>query len=322
MKIFSFLIFSLLLSTAIAQTDTIRFALHWQPQAQFAGYYMAIEKGFYAENELTVELIHTGINNTAEDLLAEGKVDMASLFLSTALSCYEEGTSLRNLAQLSQRSALMFVAKKESGIDSLSDFNGKKIGIWKSGFEEIPHAFFRQNELLVQTVPILYTVNLFLKDGIDIMTVMWYNEYHEIVNAGFNQDELNTFFLADYNINIPEDGIYCLQSYMDVSNEAVIRNFIDATLKGWEYAFNNAEETIAVVLTYMKENNRSADLPHQRWMLEKIKDSFLQDTGSKFPYESFGRLNEKTYNNAAGILQRNGLLTRYPRYQELFIPVE
>jgi len=67
----------------------------------------------------------------------------------------------------------------------------------------------RKYDLTVQVVPQSFSVNLFLRDGVDVASAMWYNEYHTILNCGIDPDEPTTFFFHEHGLNFPENGIYC-----------------------------------------------------------------------------------------------------------------
>jgi len=251
------------------QLSKITFTPHWIPQAQFAGYYVALNKGFYAEAGLDVKIIHPSASIYAIDLLKTGKADVVSSFLMDGIKARVRGIPLVNIAQLSQHSALMMVTKKTSGIDQIKEFRTKKLGIWSSGFDDIPVAFMRENNYNIELVRILSTINLFLMDGVDALTVMYYNEYDQIINSGVNEDELNTFFFSDYGFDIPEDGIYCLESSFTSRKEEMIK-FVNATLKGWEYAEQNKEYTLDLVVQEMNKAHLPNNKAHQRWMLDKV----------------------------------------------------
>ena len=105
----------------------------------------------------------------------------------------------------------MLIAKKRSGIESVRDLEGKRIGLWGGNFQIQPMAFFRKYDLSVTTVPLYSTVNLFLKGAVEAASAMWYNEYHIILNSGYNPDELTLFFFSDFGLNFPEDGLYCIE---------------------------------------------------------------------------------------------------------------
>lgn len=258
-----------LATTAFSQNEKLVFSPHWLPQAQFAGFYVALDQGFYREVGLDVEIIHSSANISSLQLLKQGKADIVSSFLMDALKLRVDGLPLVNFAQLSQHSGLMLVAKKSSGIGSPEDLQGKRLGIWSSGFDDIPFAFLREKKLSMEIVRIHSTINLFLMDGIDVMTVMNYNEYNQIINSGINEDELTVFHFAEYGYDIPEDGLYCLESTYEIKKVA-LKKFAQATIKGWEYARNNKDYTIDLVVGEMRKAHLSNNKPHQRWMLDKV----------------------------------------------------
>ncbi|HPT73077.1 MAG TPA: ABC transporter substrate-binding protein, partial [Candidatus Cloacimonadota bacterium] len=167
----------------------ITFIPQWQPQAQFAGYYVAKEMGYYQKYGLDVTILPGGPEEPSAEMLEKEKVDIATMFLASALTERAKGLDIINIGQVSQMSSLIFVAKKSSGIRSPSDMNGKKIGIWRSDFREIPLAFLDEYHIKATIVPISWSVDLFLEDGIDVMAVEWYNEYHQILNSGFDPNE-------------------------------------------------------------------------------------------------------------------------------------
>ena len=230
-----FLLFLLISIEASAQKQKIVFATQWLPQAQFAGYYVAREKGFYDEAGLDVTIKYPPTTGNVMSYLTDGTADIISQFLISAMKARSAGTDLVNIAQFSEHYAILFVSLKESGIKTLDDIRGKKVGIWKSGFYEAPKAFLANKKINVQWVPIASTVNLFLMNGIDVMTVMWYNEYNQLYLSGINEDEMNTFFLSKYGYDIPEDGLYALSKTLKVKPEN-LSAFVKASLKGWQYA--------------------------------------------------------------------------------------
>ena len=105
----------------------------------------------------------------------------------------------------------MLVAKKSSGIQTPKDIQGKKVGLWEGDFRIQPQSFFQRHNLAVRIIPQSTTLNLFLRGGVDVASAMWYNEYHMLLATGLDADELTIFFLADHDLNFPEDGIYCME---------------------------------------------------------------------------------------------------------------
>ena len=289
---------------------------HWLPQAQFAGYYIADKMGYYRSEGLNVEIIHPSASVNAIESLANGKSDIISLFLITAISSKNSGVDLVNIGQFSQNSALLFVAKKDRNINKLSDLNGKEIGVWSSGFDEVGKALIQSSNYKVSWIPILSTINLFMIGGIDAMTVMWFNEYNQLINSGLNEDELTTFFFSDFGYNIPEDGIYCLNKTL-LNRKGDLEKFMRATLKGWEYAKEHRAETVDIVLEIMKKEHIPTNKTHQSWMLDKVLE--LIDPGTKNVSE--GELSETDYQKAQNVLIDGGYTNKKIDFRDFYKPV-
>lgn len=252
------------------------FIPQWSPQAQFAGYYVAYEKGIYKKYGINVNILTGGPYTVPFKMLEEKRADFCTAWLSTAIQKRSQGLRLVNIAQIVKRSALMLVAKKEKGITRPEDLNGKRIGLWRDEFRLQPMALFKKFKLNVTIVPQAQSINLFLRDGVDVASAMWYNEYHTILSSGINTDELTSFFFHEYGLNFPEDGIYTLEETFK-KNKDLVCNFAKASIEGWLYAFTHEEEALDIVLKYMKAANVPANRVHQKWMLMRMKDLILPE---------------------------------------------
>lgn len=292
------------------------FAPHWLPQAQFAGYYVAQDQGFYEEAGITVDIIHPTASVNAMQYLLDGKADIISMFLTSALDAVQKEANIVNIGQLSQHSAIMFVSMKDSGVESIYDMEGKKVGIWKSGFREVPVATLDKYEVEVEWVPILSTVNLFLLGGIDVMTVMWYNEYNQIYLSGIDRDEMNTFFLSDYGFDVPEDGLYVFEETRK-NRESDLRAFVEASLRGWEYAAQNREYATRLTVQIMRGANIPSNHAHQRWMLNKVLEMQCISIKEVKPSE----LHPGDFEKAVSVIERFYDREFTPGYREFFQPV-
>ena len=287
------------------------FIPQWAPQAQFAGYYVAYERGIYKKYGIDLTIIPGGPDRPSSDFLEAGKADFATLWLSSAIQKRAHGIRLVNIAQMMQRSALMLVAKKSSGIKAPQDINGKKVGLWGPIFQIQPRAFFKKYHLKVKIIPQSYSVNLFLRDGVDVASAMWYNEYHIILNSGLNPDELTTFFFHEHELNFPEDGIYTLEDTFQKDPD-LCRAFVKASIEGWLYAFAHPEEALDIILKYMAKAHISANRVHQRWMLERMEDLIL-------PHDiSIGRLLPEDYNRVAQGLKENSLIKEISDFKSFY----
>ncbi len=306
----------LLTIKSVAADKPLTLVLHWVPQAQFAGYYVALEKEIYLKYGLDIKIKAGGPNVSVNDCVTSGSAEFGTYFLLNATKLVAQGVPLVNIAQLSRRSALILVAKKSSGIFKPEDMNGRKIGIYQEEFSDIPLAFIKNNNLNVNIIPIATGIHIFLHGGTDVTNVMWYNEYHTILNCGYNADELSTFYMSDYGFNVPEDGIYCLRSIYDAHPE-VCERFVEATMEGWLYAFQHSSEALDIVIKEMKAVHIPANLAHQQWMLARMQDIILPDGG----YEFSTFLSEETYEMTGRILLKNASIGKLPAYDQFYIPV-
>jgi len=285
------------------------FIPQWVPQAQFAGYYVAYELGFYAKHGIDLTLIPGGPDRPASELLKTGKADLATMWLSTAIQERAAGVKLVNIAQMVQKSALLLVAKKSRGIKTLQDIDGKKVGLWGAEFRIQPLALFAKYHLNMQIIPQTYSVNLLLRDGVDVASAMWYNEYHTLLNAGLNPDELTTFFFHDYGLNFPEDGIYVMEQTLR-EKPGLACAFVEASIEGWRYAFDHQDLALDVIIKYLSREHLPANRMHQRWMLQRMQDVMVLPDNPN----SMGCLSQNDYQSVSELLKEYGLIEIIPDF--------
>ncbi|OGV32240.1 MAG: hypothetical protein A2020_14580 [Lentisphaerae bacterium GWF2_45_14] len=292
--------------------EKVTFMPQWTAQAQFSGYYMALEKGFYKKRGLDVLIEHATPISGASDALKTGKADIVTLFLSTGIKNAAAGMDIVEIAQISQKSALVLVTLKKSGIGSPAAMKNKKFGIWQCDFQEIPMAFMKKYDINPHVIPIATGINLFLWGGVDILTVMWYNEYHTLIMHGVETSEINTFFLSEHGLDIPEDGIFCSGKFLKDKPD-VCKKFVEASIEGWEYAAKHKEETVKIVEKTMKIYNLPFNKAHQSWMLDRMADLIFPG-GKKLD----SVLSEAVYNKTALILKESGSIKEAPEYKNFF----
>lgn len=290
------------------------FLPQWVPQAQFAGYYVAYKRGIYRKYGIDLTILTGGASMPPSEYLKAGRAQFVTTWLSSALQMRSKGVKLVNIGQVVQRSSLMLIAKKSTGIARPADMEGRKVGLWAGDFEIQPRALFRKEGLHVRAVRQSFSINLFLRGGVDVASAMWYNEYHTIINGGVDPDELTTFFFSEMGLNFPEDGIYVLEDTLRRDPE-LAHAFVGASLEGWNYAFAHPEEAVDIVLNYAAEAKIPANRAHQRWMLARMKELIVP---TREDASSMGILKESDYSLVAKELKAGGLIKSAPDFKEFY----
>jgi NitT/TauT family transport system substrate-binding protein len=294
--------------------------LLWCPQAQFAGYMMAKEKGFLNEAGLKgLTLRWACAGDRPLDRLANGEVDFCTAWLSNAVVRRTQGTPIVLVAQVFQRSSMLLVTRSDSGIERPEDMAGRRVGLWGGDFDVRPVAFFRQFHVEPEIVPQSTSIVPFLRGAVDVMSAMYYNEYHKLIEAGLEPQQLKVFVLSDYGLDFPEDGIYCLEATRRDRPDACAA-LVKAVGRGWAYALEpeHEEETLDVVMDYCRNANIRTGRNHQRWMLRAMRQCIphTKDGG----LASWGQLRRETYDEATSLLSEQGLIQSPPDFEQFYQP--
>ncbi|MEN6462923.1 MAG: ABC transporter substrate-binding protein [Syntrophomonas sp.] len=296
---------------ANAPLTPVNMIVQWVPQSQFAGYYVALEKGFYRREGLDVHMIRGGPDQDPGQYLASGQAEFATAFLTGALSYRENGIPVVNLAQVVNRSNQVVIAWKDKKIDAVKDLNGRRISVWEGGFRPGFLAFFQANQVNPVIIPQYYSVSLFLLRGVDACVSMYYNEYHMLYQSGINAEELSTFLLRDYGFGFPEDGIYCLEKTYQ-NNPKLCQAFVKASLDGWSYAGAHPEEALDIVMKYVREANVPTNREHMKWMLNSILPTIIPGPEDKW---QMGKLDPADYQKTVQLMQEQGQIKSAPSYE-------
>jgi len=273
--------------SAPAETDTggepaaeltpVKLQLQWLPQGQFAGYFAAVDQGYFEEAGLDVEIIPSGGDIVPQDALANGDVDYAIAWVPKVLGSIEAGANVTNIAQIFQRSGTLQVAFADSGIESVADFEGKKIGSWGFGNEWEIFAAMAEEGLDASTVEIItqdFNMNAFLAGDIDAAQAMTYNEYAQVLES-VNPDTGELYTAEDLNVISYEDTVGAmLQDAIWADTERLASDteyqettvaFLKAVIKGWVYAAENPVEASMITI-----NAGSGWGPsHELWMVNE-----------------------------------------------------
>jgi NitT/TauT family transport system substrate-binding protein len=263
------------LSGAFAQ-DKVTLQLKWVTQAQFAGYYIAKDKGFYKEAGLDVEIKPGGPDIAPPQVIAGGGADVVVDWMPSALASREKGVPLVNIAQPFKRSGLMLTCSNESGIKSPADFKDKTLGVWFFG-NEYPFLAW-MSKLGIKTdgspggVKVIkqgFNVDPLLQKQADCISTMTYNEYWQLIEAGVKPENLTVFKYEDQGVATLEDGLYVLEDKLkDPKFVERMAKFVKASMKGWDYARAHPDEAVKIVL----ENDASGAQTekHQTTMIQEI----------------------------------------------------
>ncbi|MEM8541399.1 MAG: ABC transporter substrate-binding protein [Pseudomonadota bacterium] len=265
-----------LASTTAMGADDLTLQLKWVTQAQFAGYYVAKDKGFYEEADLNVEIKPGGPDIAPPQVIAGGGADVIVEWMPAALAAREKGVPLVNIAQPFKRSGMMLTCRKETGITSPDDFKGKTLGVWFFG-NEFPFLSW-MSKLGISTdggadgVTVLkqgFNVDPIIQKQADCVSTMTYNEYWQVIDAGFSPDDLVVFNYTDQGVATLEDGLYTTdENLADPEMADKLARFVAASMKGWDYARENPDEAADIVL----ENDASGAQTeaHQRRMMGEV----------------------------------------------------
>jgi len=265
-----------LASTSAMAADELTLQLKWVTQAQFAGYYVAKDKGFYDEANLDVTIMPGGPDVAPPQVIAGGGADVIVDWMPSALASREKGVPLVNIAQPFKRSGMMLTCRKETGIESPEDFKGKTLGVWFSG-NEYPFLAW-MSKLGIPTdggpdgVTVLkqgFNVDPLIQKQADCISTMTYNEYWQVIDAGFTPEDLIVFNYTDQGVATLEDGLYVVEeSLNDEEMVDKLVRFVKASMKGWDYARENPDEAAEIVL----ENDASGAQTekHQKRMMREI----------------------------------------------------
>jgi NitT/TauT family transport system substrate-binding protein len=271
------IVFTLGLGMAGAQAqDKLTLQLKWVTQAQFAGYYVAKDKGFYKEAGLDVEVKPGGPDIAPPQVIAGGGADVVVDWMPSALASREKGVPLVNIAQPFKRSGLMLTCRNESGIKTPADFKDKTLGVWFYGNEYPFLAWMAKLGIKtdgsaggVKVIKQGFNVDPLLQKQADCISTMTYNEYWQLIEAGVKPEDLTVFKYEDQGVATLEDGLYVLEDKLkDPAFVEKLARFVKASMKGWDYAREHPDEAVKIVL----ENDASGAQTeqHQTTMIQEI----------------------------------------------------
>jgi NitT/TauT family transport system substrate-binding protein len=264
------------LAGGAASAEDVTLQLKWVTQAQFAGYYVAEDQGFYEEEGLNVTIKPGGPDVAPPQVIAGGGADVIIDWMPSALAAREKGLPLVNIAQPFKRSGMMLTCRNDSGVTSTAEFPGQTLGVWFGGNEYPFLSWMSKLGLSTDGGPEGVTV---LKQGFNVdpllqkqaacISTMTYNEYWQVIDAGLTPDELTVFKYEDQGVATLEDGLYVLEERLeDPAFVETMAKFVRASMKGWKWAEEHPDEAAMIVLD--NDETGAQTEAHQKRMMGEI----------------------------------------------------
>ncbi len=260
-----------------AEVTPVKLQLQWVTQAQFAGYYAAVDKGYYAAQCLDVTILEGAVDIVPQTVLANGEADFAVAWVPKALASREAGADIVDIAQVFQRSGTLQVSFADSGITSPADYAGKKIGNWGYGNEfEVFAAMTKAgiDPADVDNVAQQFDMVGLLAGDIDAAEAMTYNEYAQVLEAInpatgelYQPEDFNVISYEDEGVGMLQDAIWADGSRMsDAGYKDTAIKFVAASLQGWAFCRDNVDECASLVTA----KGSQLGLTHQTWQMNEI----------------------------------------------------
>jgi NitT/TauT family transport system substrate-binding protein len=250
--------------------EPVSLQLQWVTQAQFAGYYVALDKGWYREEGIDLTIHPGGPDLAPVDLVASGTHDFGTTLLADLSVAIQQNKPVVSIGQIQQANGLLLVAKQSSGIKEPKDFVGKRIGVWLGAWEAQFNALVAQEGIAPDDFELTsqgWSMDPFLGGDLDVASAMVYNEYHVVLESGLKPDEINIIDYADYGLDFPGDTLFTSRQMVEENPDLCVR-MLRASLRGWQYAIQHPEEAADIVLKYDESGVQTRE--HQLSMMNEI----------------------------------------------------
>jgi NitT/TauT family transport system substrate-binding protein len=294
----------------------VRLQLQWVAQSQFAGYYAAVDQGFYKDEGLDVKILEGAVDIVPQQVVASGGAEFGIAWVPKVLASREQGADLVNIAQVFQRSGTLEISFKDKGIESVADLKGKRVGTWGFGNEHELFAALRaenidpNNKDDVTIVQQPFDMSLMLNDEVDAAEAMTYNEYAQVLEQTnpatgklYQPDEINIINFNDVGTAMLQDHIFAREAWLkEAGNEDIAVKFIRASLKGWIYARDNFKDAVDIVL----KAGPTLGKGHMTWQLNEINKLIWPSP------EGIGILDQKLWDQTVKVALDGKVITKEP----------
>jgi NitT/TauT family transport system substrate-binding protein len=292
-----------------AQKERFVFTTAWKAQAQFAGYYVAYEQGFYREAGLEVEIQHPTLTSSALNRLKSLECDAAMFSLMSAMDFISQGFALVNIFQDSMNSSNVLISRWDTNPLKMK---GKKVAIFNSDPNYLTFIMNHHEKMHYEWVPFTSGINLFLSGAVDATMAVSYNEYYQLLQSGFKMSKESIYRFSDHDYNIQETGVYVKRDYF-LQHRSACEKFAKASRQGWEWAAKHQKEALDIVMKYVRKYNSPTNLLMQKFMLEEcLRLQINKDTGKR----EF-RVRQDMVKKASRMMTECRLIARPVSYKEI-----
>lgn len=289
---------------------SISLVLKWLPQAQFAGYYVALKKGYYAREGLNLKIQPGGPTIVPEQVVANGGADFGLDWLPSLLQQRDSGVDLVNIAQIFQATGMRLISFKSQHITSFQDLKGKTVGVWWAGNQYMFLACMNKlginpdKDMTVIHQP--FDMNGFLDHQLQAASAMTYNELWVVLESGVKLSDLN---VLDYNkcgVSQLEDGLYARADYLKTHRDIAIR-FLRASIRGWQDVIKDPAGAAKIVYGY--DTSGTMKLEHQIHMAQEVVKLINYGPAIK---KGIGYMDPAAFNRNAQMFLKYGVIKKMP----------
>lgn len=242
--------------------EKVTLALQWVTQCQFAGYYVALDQGYYRQQGIDLTITPGAPDINPLHLVSSDAADFGTKWLADFIAAKDRGLPLISIVQVLQSNGLVLIAKSKSGIKTPQDFIGKKVGIWFFGNETQFFALMHKLHIPVKQMHVdalKWSIQPFLDGRFDVAMAMTYNEYLRVLDSGYRENDINVIDFAQYGLNFPGDLLFTKASTLEKRPDLCER-MARASLQGWAWAMEYPEEAVDIVMKYDETKSLKRDL--------------------------------------------------------------
>ena len=238
-------IFALSSTVAEAGDKVVKFQLAWLPNAGAAGEIVALEKGYFKEKGLDVEIMPGGPStNTIQETLA-GVATIAHAYAPQVMYAADKGLPIKSFGAAFQVAPLTFFSLGEAGIESIADWKGKRIGANQSGLPQVK-AILEHNGLTLDDITFVQAqVPGLMQDQVDVVAT-WPTNLASLEPVLTNPGGYNTQSIWDNGLQFQSNYFIATTETIENDSDTLVA-FLEAVDKGWAYAAENPEEAVELL---------------------------------------------------------------------------